>query len=184
MKFLFRYVIVYVYLYVWSPIYRWLLERGERNPLRPYNSFESLLSDLQMVGWKSDDLYQLWDAIGHPERMRWMIDSGVTYEHGVDCDEHSVYCAESLRISEIDGLEEVVGVLTVSWRKDGGGFGGHHVCLLRYKGRYAHISNWGLYTGFVSQTAAMLDVLNGRRLIGWFLWEFPHNIFQLKTKIE
>jgi len=187
-KLLYR-IVIWWYIRVWSPIYRFVIESGERRPVKPYKSMDELVTSLKAVGWREDGIQQGWDAIGHPERMQWLIDVKRSVKKGSDCDEHAGYSFVSLSISEeIIGLEEVVGILTIGYWKPWfwkvKKFGGHHVCLLQYNGKYAHVGNWGLHTGFDTQADVIKHVLRDNDFFGWFLWQFPYKLMDYDTKIR
>jgi hypothetical protein len=186
-KFAYR-IAIWWYIRVWSPLYRVVIESGEYRPIKPYNSMDELVKALREVGWHKDGIRQMFDAIGHPKRMQWLISTKTKVERGCDCDEHAGYSHEALSISDIIGLEEVVGILTVGWWKPWfwkfKRFGGHHVCLLKYEGKFAHVGNWGLHTGFETRADAIKHVYRDNDFFGWFLWRFPSKLLDYDVVVR
>jgi len=181
-------VAIWWILSVWSPLYRFFLEGGKRVEVKPQESIGVLVNRLNRVGWRKDGILQLWDAIGHPERMQWLMDEGKSVEVGSDCDEHASYSWCSLTISEVQGLEEVLGIMTVGWWKPWfwkfKRFGGHHVCLVKYEGKYAHVGNWGFVKGFESQEDVIRNVLGDHEFFGWFMWRYPTTLLDYDVTIR
>lgn len=187
MKVIMRIVIWFNWL--WSRIYRWLLEPSGMSDLKPYSELIDLSNTMYTVTWVADGIRQMWDATGSPEHFQYLIDNDVVPPSGCDCDEFAVYGYAVLTRYPLPEKElvEVVGVLTVSWWKPWFWFvkkpGGHHVCLIKVNGKFAHVGNWGLHRDFTDLASVIKSVLKDNSLIGWHLWQYPSTMLMYDTKI-
>jgi len=157
---------------LWSMLYRWIQEPKGKADVKPYSSLKELEDVLQRTTWVKDGARQMWDAIGSPKRFQYLLDKNIVPDSGRDCDEFAAYAYEVLKTHPIEGVE-LVGCMSVSWYKDERGGRGHNVCLLKVEGNYAHIGNWGLYSGFANLRLCIKSILKNRKLMGWSIWKYP-----------
>jgi hypothetical protein len=104
-----------------------------RSDLHEYKDIPELVSVVRNCKWRPDSWRQLWDTIGHPKHVQWLIDHDPGLLIG-DCDDFACYEAEVIN-QQLQGQQfrslviyraEIVSVL---WRKDGRS-AGHNVCLI------------------------------------------------------
>lgn len=137
----------------WSKIYQFLYERKTRMPLKRFPGLAELVFYVRELKWRADSWLELGDAVSHPEAVQWRAENVPSKFIG-DCDEFGIYQAaviqnELMHKPDWGHLGMVkADTLSVLWYKTGGeswegnylGFGGHNVCLIKYKdGRYAYM---------------------------------------------
>jgi hypothetical protein len=135
--------IIGIYLYLrlslygaWSWTYRTLFEWKYRNiKLSTFDRYEGLLAVTRKLIWTADTWRQLGDAISRPERVEYVARWSINKRVG-DCDEFAIYNVATLnkslreRVFVGDLDLEAAYLLTVTWMKKDGGYGGHNVALL------------------------------------------------------
>lgn len=134
----------------WSNLYSAVWERKTRETLRRFTGLGELVSYIRGLKWTADTWRQLWDATSSIEAIQWRA-SYAPYKLIGDCDEFGRYSACVIRNEIRDNLKwgggdlETTFLLSVMWRKTGEsvgvrGYGGHNVCLIRYRnGTWAYM---------------------------------------------
>lgn len=132
-----------IYLYIqlriyslWSKLYQFMFQKDFRAPIELHSGYSSIVNSMRSGKlYKSDGPRELWDAIGHPEYVQWVINKGEA-PMGMDCDEHAIYIVAALNCAIksgvfVDSTLLDAKLLTISWIDKKGKFGGHNVALLR-----------------------------------------------------
>lgn len=136
---------VYLYLQLrlyslWSKLYQNIFQRERRAPLQLHSGYSSIVNTLRRGQlYKNDGPMELWDAIGHPEYVQWVLNTEEQAPMGMDCDEHAIYIAAAIKISVaagvfLDAALVDANLLTVTWIDGRGEYGGHNAALLYYRG--------------------------------------------------
>ena len=141
----------------WSLIYAWIWERNKQEKLQRFPDIIALAKYVRGLKWRMDSWRELWDAISSIGAIQWKADHVPGAFIG-DCDEFGRYSACVIRNELKDDANwsqqdyDTTFLLTVMWKKTGGdewdgnhrGYGGHNVCLIRYKdGTWAYM-DYGL----------------------------------------
>lgn len=176
---------------LWSRLYQRIFHNRFSNPesaLYVPLSEELLPQQAQnlmnLVRWTADGPRELWDAIGSPHWfqhiLRTLQEGGKQPSGAVDCDEYSVWAANTVarnfkpHVLSVSWISEVPTQKRLSFKG-----GGHNVCICEgeREGRkfYFHIGNWGRSRNFDRIEGVIVDILvRGNRhknhLAGWALW--------------
>lgn len=167
----------------WSTLYRSLFQRDKRAPLQLHSGYSSIVNALRKGElYKSDGPRELWDAIGHPEYVQWVLNNDGKSPMGMDCDEHAIYIAAAIKTSILANvfLDAAIvdsNLLTVAWIDRNGKYGGHNVALLSYVGA-KHTFSYMDY-GFPSKPRTSIQAIAndiiaryagaGAECLGWAL---------------
>lgn len=99
--------------------------------------------------WRKDTIFQWFDTFEHPKAIwvKFVTDPKKGVE---DCDGFAIFAADRMqdmmrRDVRLPDGGEILGVyiMTVNWRSDDKGFGGHNVCLVNYREVDSDESKWG-----------------------------------------
>lgn len=142
----------YLYLLLlyrwWSRLYRLIWEHKYSTvALQSYRNFTDLVAIMRTCVWTADGWKQIWDAFSYPGKVQFIINTDGPKPKIGDCDEFAIYLANVLEQSSTLGghengrfvldtyegmMVERARVLTVSWVKQDGKYGGHNVCLIDF----------------------------------------------------
>ena len=171
--------------YIWSRLYRILLESQYRKDKLPvYDDIDRLHETLRGMTWVRDTSLQLWDAVSYPTATYYRDLHG---EGAGDCDDISMFAITCIAVMNANGVElsSVIkrpiigseGMMSCPCIKSDGTIGGHNVGIFEYidkngNRRWAHVSNWHksrLQLNFVSKEAIARHVVESMagKSLGW-----------------
>ena len=135
--------------YVWSKLWRFLLERRYRGtPLTQYAHMGQLEGALGGMRWTQDPVKGRFDVISSPEKVEaiYRVAAGDREKATVgDCDEFAQYAADRLADMRQRGkFRGEIFFMTVNWLDHDGGFHGHNICAFYddHEKTWGHIGNW------------------------------------------
>jgi hypothetical protein len=181
---------------IWNPIYRFLFERKYKKYSVKYSTgFKGIVQSLDMVEWKVDGFWQLFDAAAYPGKIQYIIDHGQAgFNKGVDCEDFSLYTTHVINEmvkAQIGSFKSEKGykvkcakMMSVAYRSSAGKIDAHSFCLIEYEDKsYAWMDYYFPNEGFRREADVARSVCRQyggimHTSFGWAIWDENFNLLK------
>ncbi len=160
----------------WSKLYRKLFQNkynSDNNPITTSVDFKNIEKRLNKIVYQKDTYRVLWDVCHSPYYLQSVLNDvekfNIQPKSDFDCTSYAVL-ASHLLDSSFEPI--LMGIAYKSNNKFK--FSGHMVCVFKSEdGKYCHLGNWGLHSGYESldEIAEDISSLMESKLIGYTLFE-------------